>query len=226
MTKYGVGAIVAVGLALVANDLSAALGLNLREFGEQMAPSTAEPLPRAWDLARTLITFVAVVLLALVTLRSRTANVLREELNAVRDRANRLHNDLDEALKQLRVKDAEITTLRGRTDLSEVLNALKTITEASAEHDRGVMLALTDFVKASEARYAEASQILNKLLATLAEGTQGSLRQAQDNHAVIVKLMAMVEQLSKRVTVVQRDMKDVKAATAGDGGDEGGNEAA
>ena len=73
------------------------------------------------------------LLMSYVLYRSRTPNILRGELQIVREKCERLEEENNQLLDVSHTKDLEIEKLRARTDLSELMEGQANIVRGQTE---------------------------------------------------------------------------------------------
>ena len=130
------------------------------------------------SVAFGLFTVIAAVAAAVYTGRAKgsqeaTANliqVLEQELEAVRSRTNRIHNDLDEALRANRELQAQLSKLESLPDMSKLLEEMKAQREWGERRTVESMQAVTNMFGKHEERAMERHALIIESFGHLNEG--------------------------------------------------------
>lgn len=165
-----------------------------------------------------------------------TVKIYRAELEALHDRDKRMSEDYKQLVGAMAEREREIVSLRGRTDLSEVLKTTQSVVkvqndllELKRTHDAAIINTLADAVKAGDAKYAQVTDMLaaimragderedkilgvfRAMLEQLGSHQVAALEQAKANHAAIGQLLKSVDALSRRFGEVEKTVDQVAA---------------
>lgn len=196
-----VGPVVTVVLAIVGaylfadliGDAAGLVGLiSTQQLPTPSAPPTATVIS-TWDIMRSAISLLALAALAWTLFRSKTASIYKEELDAQRQRVDRLQRDHEETTKVLQLKETEVVALRTRTDLTKVIEGQQQLMAVKQEHDAMMMKALHDINVRGEQQYATAMDTLTKTLNYLAEAARTNIAATSDNKTTLGRVLDILE---------------------------------
>ncbi len=123
-----------------------------------------------FNLIFNLFTLVAVVVAAIYVGRNRgvdtahekvqeaqdaVVQVLKDELDAVRGRANRLHDELDESLESSRTMQTQLNKLEALPDMTKLLEEMKAQREWAEKNATEAMRSVTEMFENHERRAQE-----------------------------------------------------------------------
>ena len=128
------------------------------------------------NFALNAFTIAVLVGAAVFTARSRgnsnAAQEWREEAEAIRQRANRLHDELDESLKANREMQAQVAKLESLPDFAKILQEIASQREHSEENVTTSMKMIADMFERHENRAQERHEYTIQSFSKLNEGLQ------------------------------------------------------
>jgi hypothetical protein len=205
-------------------------GSLMRAFQPEVAkilePATTPPTAIAtwWDLARTLITLAALVLLAIMTLRSRAATIYKDELEAQRVRGDRLADDLrsrSAELSALRAQhDLDLKTLHqqieiltAKTDLTTVIETMRTSGESQQKFNALLADSVKGLATQSDERYTRGMDYMKEMMMALV-GAQGT--NTKHIEIVLEIVRAIQKSLDATAAATRQATQAARAATKGE----------
>jgi H+/gluconate symporter-like permease len=139
--------------------------------------------------------------------------IYKEELAAQKVQSERLQRELTQVREIAVSKDAEVTMLRSKTDVTELIKRQDQLMEMKRTHDTQMVEMIVALQKTGQDQFNHAMSALSEFVKMLGESSTGALKVGQDNHGLLVKVLETAQQISRRLGVVEIAVKDVARNT-------------
>lgn len=154
-------------------------------------------------LVGMLMGIVAIYVYYRVTVRQKTAEALQASVDILEKQISIRDRERIELLAAFTTRETELTLLRSRTDLNEVLKLQTELIGLTREHDKQVLEALTTLHQSGQTRYAEATLLLKSMLDSLVKRDAEAVDQTKKNNEAIAAILRVAESISERLGRVE-----------------------
>lgn len=141
-----------------------------------------------------------------------TVDIYKQQIDALTARDVTREKQHTEMITAMQDREKEVSALRARTDLSEVLKGVQLLAQAqsqslqeSANRDHSMIELLSGFMRSSEQRYESGMKIMSGML-------EATATQAKQNFDLASALTKSVDTLSKRFGEVEKTVDHVAEA--------------